>query len=101
MKIINYEVFAKPSEARSEASERAKDAILSSIAASATEDPPCGNLPAMLRIALQAGPQGFLAKEGKKFHPVDFHNHVWGKNGKILCLFFTRAVFFIGPDEIL
>ena len=43
----------------------AKDAILSSIAASATEDPPCGNLPAVLRTALQAGPQGFLAKKGQ------------------------------------
>jgi ABC-type Fe3+/spermidine/putrescine transport system ATPase subunit len=46
------EVWAKPSEA--------KDAILSSIAALATEDPSCGNLPAMPR-----GSQRLLAKEGE------------------------------------
>ena len=39
-------VFAEPCEA--------KNAI-----------PPCGNLPAVLRPALQAGPQGFLAKKGE------------------------------------
>ncbi|MFH1477992.1 MAG: PfkB family carbohydrate kinase [Verrucomicrobiota bacterium] len=46
-------ILAEPCEARSEASERARNAILSSIAASATEDPPCGK------------PRGFLAKKGE------------------------------------
>jgi len=42
---------------------------LSGVALAKTEAkdaiPPCGNLPAVLRPALQAGPQGFLAKKGK------------------------------------
>ena len=51
-------IFAEPCEAR--------NAILSSIAASATEDPPCGSL---LRRSKASGcegrePQGFLAKKG-------------------------------------